>query len=62
MRYKYVAMTRPPRSDIYYEGEGGTFIPQMIVYEAHDDPKETGLLDASGTKLYRVPQKEKIGF
>lgn len=34
----------------------------MTVYEPHDDPVETGLLDALGTPLYRIRQRGLIGF
>ena len=62
MADRYIALARPPRSDIYYEGDGGTFIPQLMVYEQSDEPRETGLLDASGVRLYRVRERIKLGF
>ena len=62
MKFKYVAMTKPPRADIYYEGDGGTFIPQLLVYEREDTPQPTGLFDASGVKLYRVRERLRMGF
>lgn len=59
---KYVAMTRRPRAS-------GNWVDQppiaaaTTVYEADDDsPQETGLLDVTGTPLYRMPDKKRIGY
>jgi hypothetical protein len=32
------------------------------VYEDEDKPADTGLLDADGTKIYRVRDRQPIGF
>lgn len=32
------------------------------VYEREDAPEDTGLVDANGTKLYRVRDRVKMGF
>lgn len=34
----------------------------LTVHVAHDDPVDTGLLDAAGTPLYRMPEPRVIGF
>lgn len=36
--------------------------PSCTVYEAEDAPIDTGLLDANGTPLYRLPERRRIGF
>jgi len=35
--------------------------PCLVVYE-DDSPEPTGLLDAQGNELYRVDEREPIGF
>lgn len=34
----------------------------VTVHEHDDSPRDTGLLDPSGNKLFRIPQKRHIGF
>lgn len=34
----------------------------ITVHAAHDEPVDTGLLDAAGTPLYRMPDERVIGF
>lgn len=36
--------------------------PTLTVYEAAPEPQDTGVLDANGTRLYRVEDREPIGF
>lgn len=38
------------------------FLPALSVYEAEAPPRETGLYDASGQKLYAVEDRQTIGF
>ena len=39
------------------------FVPDSItVHENEDDSEETGLLDSRGNPLYRVTERNKIGF
>lgn len=54
--------TTKPRA-IWVEdlGEECPDLPQITVYE-DDCPQSTGLLDAQGNELYRVDEKEPIGF
>jgi len=59
---KYVPLARPPRGNVYFEGDGGTLLPGVTVYEREDTPEDTGLFDASGVKLYRVRERIKMGF
>jgi hypothetical protein len=57
---RYVAISRPrPRAE-YYD-EGPVIAGQTVIVE-DEAPVETGLLDASGTKLYRVADKIRPGF
>lgn len=37
-------------------------LPSVTVWEDEGRPVDTGLLDASGTKLWRVEDREPIGF
>ena len=52
-------VTRPTRAD-----DGGDLIMRttITVYEEAPEAVDTGLLDASGAKLYRVPYRAPIGF
>lgn len=34
----------------------------ITVFEPSDEPEETGLLNAQGDPLYRVPERRPIGF
>lgn len=34
----------------------------LTVYEVDDEPVDTGLVDASGLPIYRVTDREPIGF
>ena len=34
----------------------------VTVYESEDNSEETGLLDSRGNPLYRVTERNKIGF
>lgn len=34
----------------------------MTVYEQEDKPTDTGLVDATGTRLYRISERIKIGY
>ena len=58
---KYVAIHRP-RNDWFEEERPMTVQTSMTVYERDDEPQDTGLLDANGTKLYRVSDKQKMGY
>lgn len=37
-------------------------VPDLTVFEKDIKPVDTGLLDETGTKLYRVEDREPIGF
>ena len=58
---RYVAIKRP-RADWFEEERPVTVQTSMTVYESDDAPEDTGLLDVTGTKLYRVRDKIKVGF
>lgn len=34
----------------------------ITVFEPNDEPQETGLLNADGVMLYRLPERNQIGF
>lgn len=57
---KYVAIHRPKASD---DWESQPPIgAATTIYERDDAPEDTGLLDATGTRLYRVRDKVKVGY
>lgn len=43
-------------------GEGWQDRPTTTVFEAEDGPVETGLLDQNGTPLFRMVERNPIGF
>jgi hypothetical protein len=57
---RYVASTRPPRADDWdgYPDEHRT----MSIIEDTDAPQAPGLLDAAGVPIYRVADRNPIGF
>ena len=57
---KYI--TKP--SKLYWNEDVQMETPErmhLVVFEDHD-PVDTGLLDAFGNYLYRLPEREPIGF
>ena len=63
MADRYVALARVPRrvrSD--YEDDFGGPHRTLTVFEVENDPVETGLYDANGVPLYRVPERVKMGY
>lgn len=52
---KYVPMTG------WWEANASDFIPRHV-FADEEKPKDTGLLDSSGVKLFRVPDPKPIGF
>ena len=56
---KYVAMNRPKSEDWYWDEP---VVKANTVYEQEDGPELTGLYDASGTPIYRLSDKPKMGF
>jgi hypothetical protein len=64
-KVKYVAGSRAQRAwwdDLYQLDSRPTGFDRVTVLEASDDPQPTGLLDASGNQLYRIVEKQPIGF
>jgi hypothetical protein len=57
---RYVAMPQAPFS--YSFSQWGEAHPTLQVVEVDNSPVDTGLLTASGVKLYRVPETVPIGF
>jgi hypothetical protein len=60
MTARYVALPTPPKQ--YGFSEWGESHPTMIVIDDPRPPQRTGLLDASGTPLYRVADEVPFGF
>jgi hypothetical protein len=38
------------------------FCPPLTVYEHETENVDTGLLDANGVKIFRQPERQRIGF
>lgn len=58
---KYVAILRPIKADDidnYRLPTGGS----MQVFTEDAQPVDTGIVEAAGIKIYRVPDKNPIGF
>jgi hypothetical protein len=57
--FKYVAIVAPQQGALadWYEPS-----QTITVHEIEDAPKATGLLDANGVKLFRVPVINPMGF
>jgi hypothetical protein len=37
-------------------------LPSFTIHEGDDAPVDTGLLNAEGKKIFRRPQRQKLGF
>jgi len=55
-------MTRRPKAHWDIWEKPATIDTTMTVYEREEEPEDTGLLDETGTPLYRMPEKRKIGY
>lgn len=62
MTQRYVALARPPKLWRTEDGEFWAERPTLTVWESDPAPIDTGLLDASGTRLYRTPDRQPMGF
>jgi hypothetical protein len=58
---RYVALSRPPRAWLLWD-DTPVQQPSCTVWEAEREPVDTGLVDPSGIRLYRVEDREPIGF
>lgn len=63
MSKTYIAMpARPAKAwDDWYEGRAIDHLPRTV-HEADSAPRDTGLLDKDGRKLFAVTTKRPIGF
>lgn len=59
---KYVAIARPKGWANNWDYGAAPSQPTVTVFDREQQPQETGLLDANGTKLFRVEDREPIGF
>lgn len=57
---KYVTIPAKAQWDIWEKP--ATVQTTMTVYETDDVLIKTGLLDVTGSPLYRVKEKEKLGY
>ena len=61
MRVRYVAIYTPPKADDGW-WDKGPLLPTVNVFEPDAAPKDTGILACNGTKMYRVEEREQVGF
>jgi hypothetical protein len=64
-KVKYVAGSTAQRAwwdDLYQLDSRPTGFDRVTVLETADDPQPTGLLDANGNHLFRIVEKQPIGF
>lgn len=58
MRVRYVAVS--PIAEGWWDK--GPLLPTVNVFESDVPPKDTGLLNSNGTKLYRIQERDQVGF
>lgn len=58
---RYVAMGQPARPRAEWDDQEPIYAGTQV-YEQDSEPVNTGLLDARGVPLYRVPTKIPFGF
>ncbi len=64
-KVRYVASARPHRAwwdDLYQLDRNPTGLDRLQVIELDTEPRPTGLLDPHGNPLFRVEEKQPIGF
>lgn len=61
MTARYIALPTPPKL-LASNQEAAQYRPTCEVFEADRTPHGTGLLDASGTPLYRIVDTVRLGF
>ena len=62
MTRRYVALRRPVRPRAEWHDDH-PLLPSVVVVEPADrTPQPTGLYDANGVELYRVEEREPVGF
>ena len=60
---KYISLHQEPKANVCYESALGlNVLPELFVYESSTAPEYTGIVDASGVKIYRVISKPRMGF
>jgi hypothetical protein len=59
---QYVAMRRPHRQVGYFDDYYPEERLSLQVHVRDDAPRPTGLLDAAGVPIYRMPEVVPIGF
>lgn len=57
---RYVTLRGVPATS-WWDTNAVDYLPRTV-HEEDRKPIDTGLLDANGTKLYRVEDREPIGF
>jgi len=64
-KVKYVARSSAQRAwwdDLYQLDRTPSGFDRVTVFESSDDPRPTGLLDEQGNELFRIVEKQPIGF
>lgn len=58
---KYITISRPAKMDWYDQELVERSVGQQVIIE-DDNPKDTGLFDVTGTKIYRTSDRIPPGF
>lgn len=61
MSARYVTLRDPPKSWASNQ-EFPQSLPSCVVHEQDLAPVDTGLVDVSGTRLYRITDRQPIGY
>ena len=64
-KVKYVRLSAAQRAwwdDLYHLDPRSSSVDRVTVHETSDEPQPTGLLDAHGNELFRMTEKQPIGF
>lgn len=61
MNARYIPLREPPRQ-WFSDQEFPQSLPSCVVHEQDAAPVDTGLVDAYGTRLFRITDRPPIGF
>jgi hypothetical protein len=64
-KVKYIAASNAQRAwwdDLYQLDSRPAGFDRVVVLETGADPQPTGLLDAQGNELFRIVEKQPMGF
>lgn len=58
---RYVTLHKPKLADMWSEPDAEDYLARTV-YEPEPQSVRTGLLDASGTDIYSIEERDPIGF